>query len=157
MVLERRGSDATLAEAVRAIRAREDDPAAVHRLARGHRAYAAGRAAYRALDYPTAGRWFAQVLAAPAGSPALHGWAAAFRGATLMYAQQADSAEQLLRPLMARVDTARHPGLGAQARLALGSTLFRARRYQEALVLDHEAARLFEAGGEQDGGPVPAR
>lgn len=148
--LERRGGDATLADAVRAIRTQAGDRAATRRLAEAHGAYAAGRAAYLAVDYSTAGDAFAEALAVDAPSAPLSGWAGMFHAATLVHGGHRSEAEAVFRHLLAGTDTARDPALAGAAWWGLTTTLLRNGRHEEALEGSREAARLFERAGEDE-------
>lgn len=148
--LERRGGDTTLADAVRAIRARAGDAAATRELARAHAAYAAGRAAYATGDYAPSAPHFARAAAGASSSPALRGWAELFHAVTYVYAGRPAEGEARLRAVAARADTARHPALAGRARWSLGTTLLRGGRYEQARASFRDAARLLERAGERE-------
>jgi len=146
--LERRGRDASLADAVRA--ARGAGPGRAAALARAHATYAAARAAYEAGDYLGAGPGFESVAADPAASPPLRGWALLFRGTTRVYAGRAADGERDLRAVAAAADPARTPALAGRARWSLGTTLLRAGRYQEALAEYRAAEEMLARAGERE-------
>lgn len=148
--LEKRGGDATLADAVRAIRERSGERAPLRALARAHRAYAGGRSAYLAADYTAAGERLAEALAVRAPSPALEGWARMFHTATEVAAGRLDAAERAFRRLGAQTDTARHPALAGAVRWGLATTLLRSGRYEQARDAALEAAGHFERADEQE-------
>jgi CHAT domain-containing protein/tetratricopeptide (TPR) repeat protein len=148
--LEERGGDATVAAAVRAIRACAGDAARTRALARAHAQYAAGRAAYAAGDYVPSSPFFARAAAGAGASPALRGWAELFHAATVVYAGRPAEGEARLRQTAARADTARHPALAGRARWSLGTTLLRAGRYEQARGAFRGAARLLQRAGERE-------
>src|SRR4030095_8976007 len=131
--LERQGRDATLAEAVHAIMTTTPHSSATGTLAKAHHEYAVGRAAYRANDVVSAGRSFKHVLTTSGISRPLTGWARFYYGAALIYQGHLDGAESELRQLVAHADKMREPSLAGRARWALGTTLLRRGRYQQAI------------------------
>ncbi|HYR11836.1 MAG TPA: CHAT domain-containing protein [Longimicrobium sp.] len=144
--LERRGRDASLADAVREARARREGR--LDALARAHAAYAGARARYEAGDYAGAGPGFEQVAADPAASPPLRAWATLFRGATRVYAGRRAQGEADLRAVAAAADTLRTPALAGRARWSVGTTLLRAGRYEGALEAYLAAEPLLRRAGE---------
>jgi CHAT domain-containing protein len=148
--LERRNHDATLAEAVGAIRAAASRPTAIGALATAHHHYAAGRAAYRKNDVVAAGRLFKRVLVTPGISAPLAGWARFHYAATLVYQGRLDAAEVELRRVVAHADTVREPALAARGRWGLGTSLLRRGRYQQSIQALEAAAALFERAGERE-------
>lgn len=148
--LERRGHDATLADAVRTIRALRDDRAATRALAVAHREYAAGQAAYFGLDYTAAHSHFARALEARPASLPLRRWAETFHAMMLVQASQFEAAGQLLRPLVSGVDTLRHPALAGRARWVLATALLRRGLYEEARDSSLAAVRFFARAGEPE-------
>ncbi|HEX2078072.1 MAG TPA: CHAT domain-containing protein, partial [Longimicrobium sp.] len=146
---QRRGGDASLADAVRAIRAAAPGTAATLWLARAHRAYARGRAHYQ-LDHRAAFDAFTLVVDSRPSSPALLQWATAFRAGALVYLSRRDEAEAAIRALLPRVDAARHPGLKARTRWILATVLLRTGRRAEASAEYRSAAALFGGAGETE-------
>ena len=144
--LERRGGDATLIDAVRAIRAGRGD-AATRKLAEAHQAYAAGQAAFGAAEYVAAGERFARV-AALRPPPPLSRWAGRMNAGTMMLAAHMEEAEQMLEALIAETDTVRHPALAGHQRWALATTRLRVGRYQGALEAAQGAERLLRRARE---------
>ncbi|HEV7586594.1 MAG TPA: hypothetical protein VGO40_00595, partial [Longimicrobium sp.] len=145
----RRGGDASLADAVRAIRAAAGDRAATHTLARAHREYAAGQALYLAHD-PAAGASFARVAGARPRSAVLLLSAEVFHGATLVYAEQVTRAESVLQTLLPRIDSVRYPALAARALWVRGAGPLRSGRFSESRAPLEAAARRFERAGETE-------
>lgn len=147
--LEGRGGDATLADAVRWIKARSADPGAVAELARAHRAYARGRAAYLDVDDPAADMHFSDAMDAgdAVGGP-IRAWAGVFRSATRYYTGRPEAAERMIRTVLKQADSARHPALAARARWVFSTPRFRAGFYEEAWQGYLQSARLFERAGE---------
>lgn len=148
--LERQGGDATLADAVRAIRAAAPDPAKKCGLARGHRAYAGGRAAFQATNYADAERSLTSARAAAHGSRSLHIWATLAGTAIFIRTGQPEAAAAALRELSSRVDTARDPVVTAHIHWMLGTSAAWKGRYEEASAHFHSAAELFARAGETE-------
>ncbi|MET0400559.1 MAG: CHAT domain-containing protein [Longimicrobiaceae bacterium] len=148
--LEARGGDASLADAVRAIRAAEDNPAATRSLARAHRTYAAGQRLYESTEQVAAGDAFARVVNARPPSPVLVLTAEVFQTAALVYASDFDRADATFAELMPRIDAARHPALAARAWWMRGSGLLRNDRFPEARAAYLAAAGLFGRAGETE-------
>lgn len=148
--LERRGRDATLADAVRTIRARSGDRAATRTLAQAHREYAAGQTDYFELDHASARARFARVLKLRPASPPLERWATAFHAMMLVHAYEFGAAERLLRPLISSADTLRHPALAGRARWVLATALLRRGGHEEARDTARVAARLLARAGEHE-------
>lgn len=146
--LESRGGDATLADAVRAIRTHAADAGATVAYARAHRDYSAGRRAFLERDFTAAGAAFERTLTGGMRDTPLRGWTTAFTGATLGQNGEAKEAERLLRGPILTVDTVRYPALAAQLRWARGMALVRDNRSEEGLILLRVAAGLFERVGE---------
>ncbi|HEU0298828.1 MAG TPA: CHAT domain-containing protein, partial [Longimicrobium sp.] len=146
---ERPGGDATLADAVRAIRARAGTLAG-ERLARGHREFAAGCIEQDRVDFPNAATRFAAAADAAEGSVALRGWGRLMYGGMVFRAGQVRTGEAVLREVRAAADTARHPALAAEARRTLAALLLRGDRYEAALSQARDAAALFERAGERE-------
>jgi len=124
---EREGGDASLRDAVRAIRASAPDAAATMALARAHRAYAEGQK-YLDLGNPFyAMTAFTRVIEVGPPSPVLLQWARVFRTAMLMSVAPDKLKETIreLRAQVARVNGVDHPALAGRSRLILGTMLTR--------------------------------
>jgi CHAT domain-containing protein len=147
--LARRGGDATLAEAVRAIRERSVEDSATRTLARAHVEYAAGQAAYFDVDHEAARAHFARVLEIRPPSAQLERWAHLFHAAMIAQGGELERAEGVLRPL-ARSDTVRYPALAGRARWVLGTVLLRGGRSEAALEAALDGARLLGRAGERE-------
>jgi CHAT domain-containing protein/tetratricopeptide (TPR) repeat protein len=151
--LARRGGDCSLQDAVRAIRRRADDPHGLAALARAHAAYAAGRRRYAASGEVESEPWLREAAIYGASSPALEGWATAFRGAALAFdtvAEHRIAGERMLRRLLPTLDTVRHPALAGRARWNLGTVLLRKPEYAEALRLYRSAEAMFARARETE-------
>ncbi|HEX6911335.1 MAG TPA: CHAT domain-containing protein [Longimicrobium sp.] len=146
----RRGGDATLADAVQAIRDAQNDAAQTRTLARAHRAYAAGIALFRGSGHDAALDSIALVLALQPPSPALLGWASAFNAGALTYLQDYQAAEDSLRALLSRTDSVRHPALVARASWMLGTTVLRQGDSRSPRHLYRTAGNMFESIGETE-------
>lgn len=144
----RRGGDASLADAVRAIRAAESNAAATMALARAHQAYAEGVAAVRKAEYPIAGKVFSRVVDHPPPSPALVQWATAFRAAVGGY-KTAEERRLVLLWVFDEADST-HPALAGRARKALAKSLFDGGAYQEAHEQSSVGGELLLGAGETE-------
>jgi CHAT domain-containing protein len=121
--LRSQGGDQSLADAVAAIRAAHGDADATRRLARAHRAYAAGCGLVaRGLDGEAISS-FAEALSLNPPSHALMGWVRASRAVSLVISQRGDDAEPDLRTLIAETDSVLYPALAARAHWSLGHVL----------------------------------
>ncbi|HKP76735.1 MAG TPA: CHAT domain-containing protein, partial [Longimicrobiaceae bacterium] len=146
-----RDGDASLADAVGAIRAVADDPTATLALARAHRRYAAAQVLYQEHDTRDAGAdSLARVVGARPRSPTLIQWATAFRAATGVYDAKFAEAESAYRDLLTRIDSVRHPALAARVLWMRGTGWIRSEHYVEARASYHSATRLFERAGETE-------
>lgn len=145
---QRRGGDASLAEAVRAIRAVESNAVARMALARGHQAYAEGMAAVHRAEYPEAAKAFARVIRNRPPSPVLLQWAEAFLAAVDL-AQPNDEKQRVLRRLLPQVDST-YPALAGRVRKAMARSLFSGGMYQEAREQSSAGGRLLLSAGEME-------
>jgi hypothetical protein len=145
----RRGGDASLGDAVRAIQAHAADRAATRALATAHAAYARAQPFLERRETKPARRWLETSLAHAKASPALAGWAAYSRGVALHYAGDARHAA-VFRDVAARADSVRHPALAGRAQWSLGIEPLRSGAFEEARGRFVTAARLFERAGERE-------
>lgn len=148
--LEARGGDLSLADAVRAIRAAEDSPAATRALARAHRTYAAGKRLYESTEQVAAGDSFAHVVSARPPSPVLVLAAEVFQAGTVVYAREFDRADARLGALVPRIDRERYPALAARALWMRGSGLLRNGNSAAARAPLRLSAGLFQGAGETE-------
>lgn len=146
-VARRPGGDASLADAVLAIRAAGSNPAALRMLARAHREYAAGRAAFLAADLTGAGSRFAAAAEAAGASPALRHWARLHQAAVLHQSGRVEDARRIWGEV-ARSDSSRHPALVGRARSLLGQTMAGGDGWERGLQFALASARLFASAGE---------
>ena len=145
------GGDASLADAVGAIRAVADDPAATLTLARAHRRYAAAQLLYEEPDTRDDARdSLARVLAVRPRSPTLMQWANAYQAAAWVYRWDYPRAESTYHALLTGIDSVRHPALAARVQWMRGSSLGRWGHYIQARESHRSAARLFELAGETE-------
>jgi CHAT domain-containing protein/tetratricopeptide (TPR) repeat protein len=149
--LERRGGDASLADAVRAIYTAQPDTAATGTLAEAHRAFAAGQAAFGAAEFPAAGEHFARIAALRPPSPTLSRWAGRMQAGTFVVTGRMEEAEQMLVSLIAATDSLRYPALAGHEQWALATTRLRLGRYQGALEAAQSAERLLARAHEREG------
>lgn len=143
----RPGGDATLGDAVAAIRESRGDTARL-RLARAHREFTAACALADQTDFPAAGPRFAAVLGDANGSPVLRQWARVLYGDMLFHAGDPGRGEAILREMAAAADSARHPALSARAHQGLAAVLIRQDRYDAGLKEAQQAVELFTRAGE---------
>lgn len=143
------GGDATLAEAVHAIRVRSGDHAATDALARAHMEYARGQAAYYRVDHLLALTHFARVRKIRPPSRQLESWARLFHGAMVAQDNRLPEAEVLVRPLL-QTDTLRYPALAGRSRWVFGTILLRSGRYEAAMEAAQDGGRLLGRVGEYE-------
>jgi CHAT domain-containing protein len=145
-----RTGDASLRDAVAAIRVARADERVTQRLARAHAAFSVGRVRYQAADYPGADSAFAQAIPDAAASPLLLGWAKIYRGTTLAYRGAYAAGLALLREVAGHTDSVAYPALAARARWSLGTTLLRRGRHDDGMASIEESESLFERIGERE-------
>ncbi|SOD03323.1 CHAT domain-containing protein [bacterium JGI 053] len=149
--LERRGADSTLAGAVRAIhRARGS---ALLSLARDHRAYAAGRAAYDSAKYKAARDTFSRILRRPGAASPLYAWTRVFRAGAVGYLRPEAAeglAHEALEEIIASPPGIRGGALEGRARWIVGTLLLRQGEYPGALAEFRAAQALFARTGETE-------
>lgn len=148
--LERAGRDATLADAVRAIRAHAASEGVSRRLATAHRAFARGRVNFQDGDYPGAATHFITANGGARLSPSLKAWVTVFRAGTLLLSGRPKDAEAIFRTEVAAADPDRHPSLAGRLRLGLATMLLRTDRYGDALAEAGIAADLLSRAGERE-------
>jgi CHAT domain-containing protein len=148
--LERAGRDATLADAVRAIRAQAANLRAMQTLASAHRAFSDGRVKFHNADYPGATPHFAAAREVDTFSPTLGPWVDAFYAGTRAFSGYPREGEAMLRGRLAVVDARRNPALAGRLRLALAAILVRIDQYEEARNEAVAAAALLALAGEPE-------
>ena len=152
LALEKRdGGDASLAHAVRAIRAAAAEPSSTATLARAHRSFAEGERELR-VRVDSSNAAFSRVLALRPPSPALRQWAEAQRAAVLILLPEPDydGAAAASRRLLPQIDSVRHTALAARARWILATALIRSDSNKEASAEYQIAASLFDRAGETE-------
>lgn len=142
------GGDASLLDAVGAIRTAEGDSAVIRDLARAHRAYAAGQALLG--GGPASTDSFAKVVRMRPRSPALVRSAEVFVAGGLAWAEKNAAADSAFRALLPRVDSVRYPGLAARAVWMQGTAQIRDSRFVEARATFMAAHRLFARAKETE-------
>jgi CHAT domain-containing protein len=148
-LLRRPGGDASLSDAVRAIRSAGPHPAALRALVQAHREFANGRAAFEDLDFKGAEPLLAAAAASAGGSPALHGWARLYRATALIQLRRVGEAESMLVQLSA-ADSLSYPALVGRGLWLLGRTHAQTDRWDRGLEAARVSARLFARAGERD-------
>lgn len=152
LALTRRdGGDASLADAVAAIRATQPDVTATMALARAHHAYTEGLRYVYVGDARRAMVAFTRVIEARPASPVLLQWVRVFQAATQMYRGPGylDEATRELSAELPRVNSLRYPALAGRGRYMLGNMLTR-RTQVVAQEEFREARRYLEHAGEAD-------
>ena len=151
--LERRGGDATLADAARTLLGRPAGSHARRRLrivAAAHRTFAEGRAFFIAENYEAARPLFARVVERTDTATPLHQWAEYYYAATLVQSGRAREAEAALGRLLARAEPSRRRALVAHALRAMGSALMWRGDHEGALIQLRTATDLFARIGEHE-------
>jgi CHAT domain-containing protein len=148
--LERAGRDATLGDAVRAIRAQTTNVPAMQRLASAHRSFSEGRLKFHNADYPGATPHFAAAREVDTLSPTLGSWVDAFYAGTRAFSGYPREGEAMLRGRLAAVDAQRNPALAGRLRVALASILVRIDQYEEARDEAIAAATFLRVAGEPE-------
>jgi CHAT domain-containing protein len=148
--LEQRGGDASLADAVRAIRAASANGEATQKLGRAHEAYAVGQVLFTANHHAAARDSFERVLASGPRSPVLRQWALSGVAGALVYAGRFPEADSISLTLLAQVDSVRHPALTARLRWMLGTSLLLKAHYPEARAQYQAAERIYDRLGETE-------
>lgn len=146
--LGRRGGDATLSDAARAIRGRGGRGHA--RLARAHREFAAACSLDEQVEFRAAAPRFRAAHAEADGSPVLRAWARLMYGSMIFHTGDGPGGEVIFREVAGAADPDRHPALAGRARQLLAARLLRADRYDGGLREAHEAAGLFARAGERE-------
>lgn len=147
---QRPGGDASLRDAVQAIRAAQGNASATAALARAHREYADAHAYLRGKEFESAEAAFRRALRERAPSPVLVQWAEASLGGALVYLGRYKDADERFRAVLARMDTSHHPALEARTRWMRGSGLLRTSAHAKALAEYSAAAAIFERLGEAE-------
>lgn len=144
--LQRQGRDATLADAVRAVRA--CPPTALAILARAHVTWAEGRAQFE-VDHAASRARFERVLRLGAPSEPLTLWARQYFAAGLV-AANLPAGPPVLRQLIEDTDSAHAPALWANALALLGTAHLRDGSYDQARQAYVRSARIARVAGERE-------
>ena len=145
--LAARGGDTSLADAAAEIRQHADKRGATHRLAQAHVHVAAGRRALLATNDIKACPLFERAYR-EVGASVVAEWARTFAGICSVNTPGANVRRELSE-MAAHTDSARYPAMAGRRWLALGTALYRAGRYEEALAPYSRAAALFTRAGER--------
>ncbi|HEU0302248.1 MAG TPA: CHAT domain-containing protein [Longimicrobium sp.] len=149
--LQRRpDGDASLSDAVHAIRAARGDATATTALARAHGAYADGQVHYSALEHPQSLDAFTRVVSLRTSSPVLLQWSALFRAIAIGYLGDRQGAVAALRVLLPGVDSARYPALAGRTHLTLATLLLRGGQHPQARTHLQAARKHFSRAGETE-------
>jgi CHAT domain-containing protein len=147
-LVARPGGDASLADAVHAIRAAQGNQRTLRAIARAHRDYAGARRDFESMRYAEAARLFTAVDATPQATPALRGWARVYlANARLLGA--GGEAEPILVEL-ASAESGRFPALAGRARWMLGRTQGQGESWDRGLEQARTSAALFSQAGERE-------
>lgn len=146
--LERQGGDATLADAVRAVRA--CPPARLQLLARGHKLWADAHARF-GQEHGAPRDDFALLLRLGAPSAALNSWARHYYGATLVVNAQFRSGATVLQQVLSEADSIRAPALRGSAFAVLGTAYLRQGSHDQARQTFQRSFAAFQQAGEPEG------
>lgn len=149
-VLGAAGGDASLHDAVRAIRWAADDPAATRRLARGHTAYAHARSAFEAGRREEAADSLASATRLRPGGTPLQAWASVLHAAATAYQGRYEASERELDACAAGMDTLRHPALVGRGAWVRATIHLRTGRYESARSWAQVAERHLARAGERE-------
>jgi CHAT domain-containing protein len=150
--LEAASADASLAAAVRAIRAANGDPGATRSLAVAHLEYARARSEHRDGRPRAARERLEGILSASPAPPSgvLIAWVRAAHGAGLIAEGRAREGEAALEHAWAAAGAHRAGALAATIRFGLATAALRQGRYERARAAASEAASAFAAIGEAE-------
>jgi CHAT domain-containing protein len=150
--LEADAGDASLAAAVRAIRAADGDSGATRALAVAHREYSRSRAEHRD-GRPRAARERLEAILSASPVPrsdVLIAWARAAHGAALIADGRPHEGESALEEAWASAGVHRDGALAATIRFGLATAALRQGAYERARMAASEAAPAFRAIGEAE-------
>jgi CHAT domain-containing protein/tetratricopeptide (TPR) repeat protein len=149
--LARRHGDLTVAAAVAAIRRAAGQPRLLASLARGHRAYRLGSAAFARLEVEAAAAplRLARDILHPAGSP-VSLWAEVGLAGIAFYDTRYENAAAGFAAVLERTDPERFPALAGRASWGLGLTRLRQGLLSPSLARHREAASFFARAGEDE-------
>ena len=141
------GGDASLADAVDAVR-RAQDRGERWRLATAHVDFDSAAIALQLQRYEAAATLLRRVRAA-AVPPVLRAWASVQLVPALYQLDEQEQALALARRVVAEADSTRHPALAARAHWVLATMLLRRGRQDEGLRHAHVSAALFRGARER--------
>lgn len=144
----RRGGDASLADAVRAIRANAGDRDATLRLAKAHQSYAAGRAALVHLNYTAALSFFRRARSYRGDSWPLDTWVKVDFAAAAFAPVRTVECLRLVGEAIADIDAMRYPALSARAMWVMGTMQGRLKQSKLSFAFHRGGSGLFIAAGE---------
>lgn len=147
--LETNGGDATLADAVRSIRAAVDPTAARH-LINVHRQFAVAEQAYVARAFEAAALAYSSLLATPDLPRPVALWSRVQLGSSFISSRRADRGEHTLRELLNVAELDRYPALVGRAYGGLSTSLLRRGSDDDARAAWDSAARYFSRAGERE-------
>jgi tetratricopeptide (TPR) repeat protein len=145
----RPGGDASLADAVEAIRRARGDSAATRTLAEAHAAYAHGQAIFN-LEREAALESFDRVLNFQPPSTVLVFWAKVFGAGVEAYLRPGDPLDAGYRAMLADIDTIRYPSLAARIHWTWGKYLFGAGDFAGAQVHYAQSSRTYDRLDERE-------
>ncbi|HEX8832331.1 MAG TPA: hypothetical protein VF705_14245, partial [Longimicrobium sp.] len=139
----RRGGDASLADAVRAIRAKTGDRAATRRLANAHHWYAAGRAAWKEMNYGAADTLYGRARSYRGDSRPLDAWVEVDYASAEFATRKVTAGLRIATNAVLSTDTVRYPAVGARARWITGTMWVRLEEPDRARTLGRSAGELY--------------
>lgn len=146
--LEEQGGDATLLDAVEAIRRHSDPAGELLKLARAHHAFARGRSDYFATRYDSAHDAFRRGVGIRAPSAPLRGWLRVYAIFLSGSIGGPDAVLPQLEALRQQLDGDRHPALAGHAAWASATFLARIGAYERSIAVIDDAIRWFTRAGE---------
>ncbi|HST58230.1 MAG TPA: CHAT domain-containing protein [Longimicrobium sp.] len=147
--LERRGGDASLADAIDAIRRAERDREAIRILARAHRVFAVGMALHRNSKNADARDSFKVVIRLRPQSPTLLAWAR-LNNAGMRMGDEPEAARLTLDSLRTSTELVQYPALLARVHWILGTIQLWASQYVKASESYDAARSIYERLGETE-------
>jgi CHAT domain-containing protein len=144
----RPGGDASLADAVHAIRAARGNQRTLRAIARAHLDYAGARRDFESMRYAEAARLFTAVDATPQATPALRGWARVYLANARLLGAGGEAEPVLVE--LASAKNGRYPALSARARWMLGRMWGQGESWDRGLEQARTSVALFARAGERE-------
>jgi CHAT domain-containing protein len=147
--LERQGGDSSLADAVRAIQASQNDPAVTLELAQAHQAYACAETLLR-RDLEAAQKCLDHLLRPNPPSAVLISAIKVTRARMTLAELTPDEVRATVDSLLSDINVSRHPALAARLNWISGKVLWNKHKYTESRERSARAAGIYERLGEDE-------